>query len=139
MKYKPFYQINDQIKILPFLNRDMEDYSGNRYHKDDIATITEIYDINDWEDEEYGLFSNCCVYRVAVHNPRRQYVRHAYVFESMMAPIDAKEIPYKPSIYDRTGTRFDVFRAIGRYKDQNLYCVRNGSELEIVAEYIINL
>lgn len=42
MKYKPFYNVGDIVKILPFINSNMKDYACKRYVPGDTGTIKEI-------------------------------------------------------------------------------------------------
>ena len=139
MTYKPFYKVRDEVKILPFVNIDMEDYACNRYVSGDTATIKEIYTGKEHDDYEYGLMGETCLYQLTLHNPREVGYDYGYAFESMIAPINATEIQDLKSVYDITGKNRKVFRTIGQHKGENLYCVFDGSKLETITGYMIDL
>ena len=139
MTYKPFYKVGDIVKILPFINSDMKDYACVRYVPGDIATIQEIIQEKEHDDYEFGLMGETCLYELKLHNPHDGEYDFGYAFESMIAPMDAIELPEISYVYDTTATKRDVFRPIGCYNNANLYCVKNGNKLETITGYTVDL
>lgn len=74
-----------------------------------------------------------------MHNPHDDEYDFGYVFESMIAPMDAIELLETDYVYDINALKRKVFRAIGSYNNANLYCVKNGNKLETITGYTVDL
>lgn len=135
MSIKPFYKIGDSVRILP-MTKEMRDYSGRRYDEDMICTIKAIAFHDYVASFTTPVFSDSFVYIIQL--PKDHYYSEAYVYESMIAPADSQQLEDVEYVYDASN-KYNVYRPIGRYKGQDLYCVIEDDYLTIKPCVVIDL
>ena len=109
---KPFYKLGDKVRVLP-LNPESEKYADQKYGQNTIGTIIAI------DDKAHTYLTYKDDFYKSVRYKIKTKSNVTYVFESMIAPVDATPLDEASDLVDGV----EVYHPIGQHQGQNLYCV----------------